>query len=83
MHLRHHINTLKYKLKEEPMNYSPFNNIGSATHGRGSGGAMNNPMYRKVCVQGHYEPLGGRSKRRILAKSEGISLGKTKYFWEF
>ena len=28
-------------------------------------------------------PLSGRSKRRILAKSEGISLGKTKYFWEF
>ena len=65
------------------MNYSPFNNIGSATHGRGSGGAMNNPMYRKVCVQGHYEPLRSRPKRRILAKSEGISLGKTKYFWEF
>ena len=35
MHLRHHINTLKYKLKEKTMNYSPFNNIGSADTWKG------------------------------------------------
>jgi hypothetical protein len=64
------------------MNHSPFNNIGSASHGRGSGGAMSDPMYRNVCVQGTYEPQSGRSKRRTFSKLKGFSLSKKKLFWD-
>ena len=37
--------------------------------GRGSGGSMNNPMYRKVCSIGCWEPNTGRSKRRYAERA--------------
>ena len=34
----------------------------------GSGGSMNNPMYRKVHSEGIYKTSAGRAKRRMMAK---------------
>ena len=34
----------------------------------GSGGSMNNPMYRKVHSDGCYEHLSGRDKRRMFER---------------
>lgn len=51
--------------------------------GKGSGGSMKNPMYRKVCSIGCYEPQTGRNKKRYAQRErlkttrrQSISYGK-------
>ena len=61
---------------------SPHCEFNNATGGFGSGGSMNNPMYRKICCEGTYEPLSGRAKRRMTEKySYGKCISKKKKFW--
>ena len=57
----------------------PFSNF----DGIGSGGEMNNPMYRHIACIGTYEPQTGRCKRRKYAKRKyGLCVSKKKQFWE-
>ena len=61
---------------------SPHCEFNNAIGGWGSGGSMNNPMYRKICGLGNYEPLSGRGKRRMIEKySYGKCISKKKKFW--
>ena len=48
----------------------------------GSGGSMNNPMYRKIACDGNYESMTGRGKQRYLKRRNGVSLSRKKKFWE-
>ena len=48
----------------------------------GSGGSMNNAMYRNVFVQGVYVPLSGRDKKRSMRRSKGCCLHQGKQFWD-
>ena len=48
----------------------------------GSGGSMNNPMYRNIACDGNYESMTGRGKQRYIQKKNGASLSKKKKFWE-
>tara|TARA_Y100001938_G_scaffold138327_1_gene203632 strand:+ start:91 stop:315 length:225 start_codon:yes stop_codon:yes gene_type:complete len=44
----------------------------------GSGGSMNNPMYRNICSEGTYEPMTGRSKRRLAERLRRRSASKNR-----
>jgi len=48
----------------------------------GSGGSMNNPMYRKIACVGNYESMTGRGKQRYIKKKKGECLSKKKQFFE-
>ena len=44
----------------------------------GSGGSMNNKMYRAVCCSGHYMTNSGRAKRRYWARCRAKQNAKAK-----
>ena len=48
----------------------------------GSGGSMNNPMYRNIACNGNYESMTGRGKQRYIQKKKGGCLSKKKKFFE-
>ena len=49
----------------------------------GSGGSMNNQMYRNVHSKGIYIPNSGRAKRRFHRRvNEGYCLSKKKKFYQ-
>ena len=61
---------------------SPHTEFSNGVGGIGSGGCMNNKMYRNICQKGTYEPFSGRAKRRMTDKySYGKCLSKKKKFW--
>ena len=54
-------------------------------NGIGSGGSLNDPMYKNVCCIGHYEPQSGRNKKRFAerarlkeARQQSSSYGKPR-----
>ena len=47
----------------------------------GSGGSMNNPMYRNVKSDGCYEHLSGRDKRRLYERVIRKEANKLDYFY--
>ena len=47
----------------------------------GSGGSMNNPMYRKVHSEGCYEHLSGRDKRRLYERINRREANKLDCFY--
>ena len=48
----------------------------------GSGGSLNNPMYRNIACDGRYESMTGRGKQRYIKKKKGECLSKKKQFFE-
>jgi len=44
----------------------------------GSGGSMNNPMYRNVCAEGTYESMTGRGKKRLAERLRRRSESKNR-----
>ena len=66
-----------------PLHREKKNGINNGNDGAyGSGGSMNNPMYRKIACDGHYQRFTGRRKQRHRDRRNGISLSKKKQFWE-
>ena len=54
------------KLWEEMTETEKSNSVNNGFKGAyGSGGCMNNPMYRNVCSIGRFEQISGRGKRRL------------------
>tara|TARA_B100001113_G_scaffold347297_1_gene339503 strand:+ start:34 stop:276 length:243 start_codon:yes stop_codon:yes gene_type:complete len=66
-----------------PLHREKKNGINNGNDGAyGSGGSMNNPMYRKIACDGNYEPMSGRGKQRYFKKKNGECLSKKKQFFE-
>ena len=62
---------------------SPHPAFSNGSNGTRSDGSMSNPMYRKICAIGTYEPQSGRSKMRSCLKEKyGFRLNKNKKFWD-
>ena len=56
--------------------------MSNGTEHLGSGGSMNNPKYRSICVDGYYIPQSGRTKTRNGKRMKGVSLHQNKKFWD-
>lgn len=55
--------------------------ITNGTGAYGSGGSMNNPMYRNIHSEGCYEHLSGRDKRRLYEKINRKEANKLDCFY--
>ena len=67
------------KFRNEMTEKEISNSVNNGLHGAyGSGGCMNNPMYRNVCAKGRYEQISGREKRRYWERRRKKEARKEK-----
>lgn len=67
-------------MKEERIKSSSFMSNGWGFSG--SGGSMNDQMFRNVCVDGIYTSYSGRQKTRFHKRMRSVCINQKKKFWD-